>query len=324
MHNPLVSVIIPVYNAEKYIDETILSAINQTWQPIEIIIVDDGSTDQSLSNALKHQLPNVKVFHQENRGASAARNKGLLEAKGDYIQFLDADDLLSPGKIEAQITMLEQNPGKIACCSTVHFPDGAFYENLIQSVYEEKFLFNDDNPVHFFINLLGGYSPNGSMVQTGAWLAPRAIIDKAGRWNEKLSTDDDGEYFCRVILNSKGIIKTTGFSYYRKYPSAQSLSSQQDLKSMDSRLASLLLKKDWLLSVNNSVEAQAGIYKGLIDLAVVCYLKYPAIYKKAMTALPKIRLKYRPAMGGKLADVFAAMFGWRSVKLLKKTVFFYK
>src|SRR5580698_4662849 len=97
---PLVSIIIPSYNSENHLAETIKSALSQTWVNKEIIIIDDGSTDSSVQIA-KGFESNVKVLVQKNKGASAARNAGLKEAKGDYIQFLDSDDLLSPDKIEA-------------------------------------------------------------------------------------------------------------------------------------------------------------------------------------------------------------------------------
>src|SRR5271165_3187575 len=104
---PLVSVIIPVYNSEKYLAESIESAIGQTWSSKEIIVVDDGSTDNSFEIARKFAgRPEVKVVTQENRGAAAARNAGLKEAKGEFIQFLDADDLLSADKIESQMKLL--------------------------------------------------------------------------------------------------------------------------------------------------------------------------------------------------------------------------
>ena len=99
----LVSILIPSYNAEHWIAETIESALSQTWDNKEIIIVDDGSTDQTLQIAKKFESTLVKVISQENRGANVARNKALEFAQGDYIQWLDADDVLSPLKIEMQM-----------------------------------------------------------------------------------------------------------------------------------------------------------------------------------------------------------------------------
>src|ERR1700744_3644001 len=118
MSDPLVSIIIPVYNAGEFLEETILSALAQTWANKEIIIVDDGSTDNSLAIAKKHKAENVKVISQPTAGASAARNRGLDEAKGDCIQFLDADDIISADKIEGQMAVLNGSEEYIALCST--------------------------------------------------------------------------------------------------------------------------------------------------------------------------------------------------------------
>jgi len=100
--------LIPAYNAEKWISETIESALSQTWPEKEIIIVDDGSKDNTLLVAKKYQSKRVRIISQQNKGASAARNAALKSAQGDYIQWLDADDLLAPNKITAQMRYAEE------------------------------------------------------------------------------------------------------------------------------------------------------------------------------------------------------------------------
>src|ERR1700730_16025191 len=100
---PLVSILIPAYNAEKWIADTIRSALAQTWPRKEIIIVDDGSADQTLRLAPQFASATVSVVTQENQGASAARNKAFDLCQGDYIQWLDADDLLPRDKIAKQM-----------------------------------------------------------------------------------------------------------------------------------------------------------------------------------------------------------------------------
>jgi glycosyltransferase involved in cell wall biosynthesis len=317
--NPLVSIIIPVYNAEKYLAECITSAIGQTWQNTEIIIIDDGSTDDSLKIAQNYSdNRNIKIITQINKGASSARNAGLKEAKGDYIQFLDADDLLSPDKIYQQVIHLEQNPGKVAICSTVHFYTGTSHQNSRPSLYEESFLFSDDDPIHFLINLLGGYSKNGAMISIHSWLTPKNIIDKAGLWNEELSIDDDGEFFSRVLLRSKGVIKSGGLSFYRKYTSTTNLSASKNIIGAISRVKAATLKKDQLLTINNSIEAQMAIYKSFINIAADYYLLYPLIYKEAISALPNIKFTFKPSSGGNISNKLASILGWRLVKRLKK------
>ena len=97
-----VSVIIPVYQAEETLQECVLSVKQQSYADLEILLIDDGSTDEgvSLCDRLSRQDDRIKVFHEENRGVSAARNKGLREATGTYVMFVDADDVLLPGAIE--------------------------------------------------------------------------------------------------------------------------------------------------------------------------------------------------------------------------------
>src|SRR6266576_2763814 len=105
---PLVSILIPAYNAEPWIADTIKSAVDQTWPRKEIIIVDDGSKDKTLSVARQFASKNVSVVTQENQGASEARNKAFKFCQGDYIQWLDADDLLAPDKIAKQMEAAEK------------------------------------------------------------------------------------------------------------------------------------------------------------------------------------------------------------------------
>ena len=119
----LVSILIPVYNAEGFVAEAIQSALDQTWPAKEIIAVDDGSTDRSLE-ILKSFGLRIRVIEQENRGASAARNRALSEAQGEFIQYLDADDFLAADKIEIQMNrLLAESPGRIASSAWGRFYD---------------------------------------------------------------------------------------------------------------------------------------------------------------------------------------------------------
>ena len=99
MSTPLVSVLIPCYNAEKYIGETLESVFRQTWQNIEVIVVDDGSKDNSADVVRRFRRPNLKLIEQTNHGQTASLNECLAHANGDLVQYLDADDLIAPDKI---------------------------------------------------------------------------------------------------------------------------------------------------------------------------------------------------------------------------------
>lgn len=314
---PLVSIIIPVFNAEKYLARCLESVIAQTWPNKEIIIVNDGSTDSSIDIATIYTCDWIKVFNQPNMGASSARNKGLRHAQGEYIQFLDADDFISLDKIENQVTILMKNPGKLAVCSTIHFHDEDELTWAMPSAYEDSFLI-ESSPNHFLINLWGGYSDRGSMIQPNAWLSPRTILEKAGWWNEQISLDDDGEYFCRVILASIGVKKTAGYNYYRKYRALDSLSTARSHQAMKSILLSVTSKKNNLLKKDNQPEAEYAIYKLLMDVMVFCYGTYPDIYQLAVNELPEHSPPgYLPSIGGPLAVLMSRLFGWKAVRRLQ-------
>ncbi len=110
--SPTVSVVIPAYNAEEYVRDAVTSTIRQTYPLREIVCIDDGSTYGTLEvlRRLEAQHPEqIQVLTGSNRGASAARNRGMKRVTGDYIQFLDADDTLLPEKVEQDVSVLEEN-----------------------------------------------------------------------------------------------------------------------------------------------------------------------------------------------------------------------
>jgi glycosyltransferase involved in cell wall biosynthesis len=312
----LVSIIIPFYNSEKHIEDTIRSAMGQSWPNKEIILVDDGSIDQSLSIAKKYVSDQVKVYTQKNKGASAARNNGLNKAAGDYIQFLDADDLLGTNKIASQVKLLQSNPGKISVCSTVHFPDGKNHCDFKPSDYEEAFLI-DSEPLWFLNNLWGGYTDNASMIQPNAWLVPKAIIDKGGPWNEELTLDDDGEFFCRVILASEGIVVARDtFNYYRKSP-GKSLSTKKDLKSLQSAYASITLKQQHLRAFNSDLTNKI-ITRSLTSLLADTYPEHKQLSARIMSDIKELGgTGYTPALGGRTIEYIKGIIGWKAARKMQ-------
>ena len=111
-----VSVIVTVYNTEKYVEECIISLINQTYKNIEVILIDGGSTDKTpeICHKYEKEYENISVVHKENEGVSAARNRGIEEATGDYILFVDGDDWIENNTIEALVWLEEENESDIA------------------------------------------------------------------------------------------------------------------------------------------------------------------------------------------------------------------
>src|SRR6266478_2234772 len=195
---PLVSILIPAFNAQTWLADTLRSAITQTWQRKEIIVVDDGSSDQTLAIARQFESDCVYVVTQNNHGAAAARNKACSLSQGDYIQWLDADDLLAPDKIARQVEVLDQCRGKRTLLSSAW---GRFMYRHYRAKFTPTALWCDLSPVEWLLRKMG----QDVYMQTATWLVSRELTQAAGPWDTRMLGDDDGEYFCRVLLASDGV-----------------------------------------------------------------------------------------------------------------------
>ena len=206
---PLVSILIPAYNAQQWLAETIESALAQTWPKKEIIVVDDGSSDGTLRIAQQFASTTVNVVTQPNQGAAAARNTAYGICQGDYVQWLDADDLLDPDKIERQVRHLDEGATARTLLSGAW---GYFVYRKRKARFSPTPLWCDLTPLEWLVRKIG----SNLHMQTDNWLVSRELSDAAGPWDARLWRDNDGEYFCRVLLASDGVMFVPDArSYYR-------------------------------------------------------------------------------------------------------------
>ena len=179
MEDPLISCIIPVYNAEKYLGEAIESVLQQTYRPTEVIVVDDGSTDGTPSVVAQYEN-RVRSARQENAGPAAARNHGVRIAQGEFIAFLDADDLWHKDKLTRQIARFQERPELGLCFTHV--------QNFwVPEMQEEERKFQG----HRFSKPLPGYGPP-------ALLTRRRIFDTLGPFDATLCAGDDTDWFLKA------------------------------------------------------------------------------------------------------------------------------
>lgn len=243
---PLVSILIPAYNAESWIADTIQSGIDQTWPRKEIIVVDDGSKDRTAGVARQFASRKVLVVSKENEGAAATRNHALRLSQGDYIQWLDADDLLAPDKIEAQISFLRDNDGKRILLSS---PWAFFNYRPRQAKFTRTALWQDLSPAEWLFRKMAF----NLHMQTATWLTSRELSEAAGPWDTRLLSDDDGEYFCRVLMASQGTRFVPGAKiFYRNTPSNRLGQISGSDKKRNAMLLSMKLHIEYLLSLENS------------------------------------------------------------------------
>lgn len=184
MDDSLVSVVIPCYNAEQYVEDALQSALRQSYQPVEIIAVDDGSTDATLS-VLRSFEPDVEVVTGPNRGASAARTKGTERASGAFIQYLDADDRLRSRALDRRVAALRESTADVAY---------SFYRRLVER--DGQF---EPGPVER--PDLGARHPNPEIaILSGFWVPPvaltyrRDIVDQIGQWHPSLPIIQDARF----------------------------------------------------------------------------------------------------------------------------------
>ena len=179
MKLPLISCIVPVFNGERYLGEAIESIFKQTYRPLEVIIVDDGSTDGT-PTVVDRYGEQICYLRQANAGTATARNSGLNAAKGEFIAFLDADDLWHSEKLERQMARFQARPGLDYCIAHV--------QNFwVPELIEEEKKFHD----HRISKALPGYT-------TGTLLARHALFDGVGPFNPTINHADDTEWFMRA------------------------------------------------------------------------------------------------------------------------------
>jgi len=210
MRSNLVSILIPAYNAAPWVAETLESALAQTWRDKEVIVVDDGSRDETLAVVSRYESNVVKVVAQDNLGACAARNRAFELAEGEYIQWLDADDLLAPDKIERQMdeAVRVANPTILLTSAWT-----TFYASHRGARFSPDGLWRDLEAVDWLIARFSG----NLWMNPAAWLVSRELAVRAGPWDTRLARDQDGEYICRVVSRSDGVrFVADAKSYYRQ------------------------------------------------------------------------------------------------------------
>jgi glycosyltransferase involved in cell wall biosynthesis len=209
---PAISIVIPAYNAEKTILDTITSAQNQTFSDFEIIIINDGSTDKTLEliNTLKDIR--IKVFSYDNRGLSTARNRGIGLAVGDFITFLDADDLWTADKLELQFLALQNYPKAGLAYSWTSFMD------------EQGKTYYADKPKFVAGDVLKELLQGNFLCSGSNPLIKRSVIEAVGEFDPTLRSAEDWNYWLRIAERWEFALVPKAQIFYRQ--SAKSMSSK--------------------------------------------------------------------------------------------------
>lgn len=306
---PLVSILIPCHNAARWLGESLESALAQTHPECEIIVVDDGSSDHSLEIARSYGSRGVLVATQPNLGASAARNHAFRLSKGAFIQYLDADDILDPGKVAAQISLLQQcPPDTLSSGHWIRF-SGKPGSHPAESHSNQR----DLSGVEF----LQLFYEKATMMQPGAWLSPRGLLEKAGPWDEFLSVNDDGEYFARVMLRSSGIRYCPEAIVYYRSEGAQTLSRRRSPAALRSVFRATELITGHLLAADRSQRSLAAAAYAWKWTAFELLPEDPALSREAESRCHELGGSNLPYPAGPRLGTLAGLIGWRRAKQLR-------
>jgi glycosyltransferase involved in cell wall biosynthesis len=305
---PLVSILIPAYNAQEWIADTIRSAMAQTWPRKEIIVVDDGSTDQTAAIARQFEANGVRVVTQKNQGAAAARNTAYSLSRGDYIQWLDADDLLAPDKIARQMEVLGKLGGKRTLLSGRW---GKFMYRPWRARFTPTALWCDLSPVEWLQRKL----EQNIYMQTATWLVSRELSEVAGPWDTRLLGDDDGEYFCRVLRSSDSVrFVPESKVYYRSFGYDSLSYVGLSMRKCEAHWLSMQLHIGYLRALDDSARSRAACLRYLRNCLIYFYPEKEDIVKQARKVAGEIGdLLGEPSLSWKYSWVKTA-FGWRLAK----------
>jgi glycosyltransferase involved in cell wall biosynthesis len=309
----LVSVIIPCFNADKWLSEAIDSCLKQTYINLEVIVINDGSTDNSLE-IIKSYGDKIIWEDLPHRSGNYARNRGFALSKGEYIQFLDADDYILPEKIEHQVSFLKQTGADVV------YGDWRYQHHLVDGQIVLDDIKTSEEQVDILESLLANW-----WVALAAILYKRTAVEKSAGWDESLEAAQDRDFFLSVVMNGAKVAYQPGcYSIYRRH-SQLTVSTSSKPRWLESHDFVLEKVQEKLLHKNElSMSYRYAIAKSYFELAreslVIDHKQYQIFIEKAVEIFPDFKFdSKRPAY-----KLVQNIFGFRQTEELASRVLLVK
>ena len=307
---PIISIIMPVYNAQNYLIEAIESVLGQTFKSFELIIVNDGSIDTSEAIINSFKDPRIVSIKQENQGQASACNKGVKAASGRYIKFFDADDVLNPLHLEKQYQALNGHDCYLASCQWAYF-----YENHRLINFEKETTHkNYDYPLDW---LYDSHIHDSGMLGAWLWLIPKKLLDKAGHWDERLSLNNDFDFSARLLVASKGVKFTQGARLFYRKGVENSLTLKTNKSAFQSALLTTELAMKTILNVENSERMRKLFADRFQSWIYQIYPRDKGIISKMKTHIQNLGGSQLKPQGGMLFRTLNTILPWTWVKQLQ-------
>lgn len=300
------------YNAGSYVAQALDSALAQTWANREIVIVNDGSTDETgaIIDRYAEEHDEVTAFHQENQGHSVGMNRAYAESSGELIKFFDSDDLISPDMVERQVRRLEGSRTHVASGEWARF-----YDEPSEATFEPEIVWRDMDPADWLVTACGNARP---MMQCAMFLIPRSVFEKAGGWDEDLSLINDFEFFSRLLLQSEGVRFTPGARVYYRSGLDESLSGRRDPEAVTSEYRSLMLGTQHLLDHENTPGTRRVAANTLQDFIHRRYPFYSDLRARAKERVEALGGSDLAPSGPPGFEVLRPIVGWRWARCIQR------
>ena len=271
---PLVSILVPAYNAERYVGQAVESALEQTYPHVEVVVVNDGSTDGTRDVLAPYEARGVRVVDQPNAGQCAAANRAFRESRGDLVKFFDADDVLAPDHVARQVARLGDRRDAVALGEWARFTG----DDPTQADFRPLRMYRDADPVDWLATEWVGARP---MMQCALWLIPRGVLGRSGLWDERLSLINDFEFFSRVLLAASDVLYTPGARLHYRSGLDASLSGRKSRAARESQMLSLTLGTQHLLDAEDSPRTRRAAAHVLQDFVYDVYPEHPDLRARA-------------------------------------------
>jgi glycosyltransferase involved in cell wall biosynthesis len=312
----LVSVIIPCFNAEKWLAEAIDSCLQQTYSHLEIIVIDDGSTDKSLE-IIKSYGDKIIWRSYLHQGGNYARNRGFDLSQGKYIQYLDADDYILPEKIEKQVSLLEATGADVVYSDwrhQHHLADGSSVLDKIE-IAEAK------------TDILAALLANW-WVALAALMYKKSAVENIGGWDENLPAAQDRAFFLSVVMNGGKVVYQPGcYAIYRKYGSVTVSTASKSRWLKSHHLVLQKVEQELLQRKQLLIKYRQALAKSYFELArealFLDYVQYLMFLEKALVIFPEFKANSKRTVYRLMQDIIGFRQTERiacSVLLVKKLV----
>ncbi len=293
-----------------FIGESVRSILNQDFQSFELIVVDDGSTDQTVNEVNKFRDSRIRIIRQKNSGQSVAANRGANVANGAFIKFVDADDLINPEHLSSQIEAIHHHPRHLASCRWGYFlSDPTKCEIRPMSTDLEALA-----PLDW---LTSSISKDDGMMGGWTWLIPREVWEKSGGWDERLSLNNDFDFSIRLVLASDGVRFAPNASYAYRKGIPSSLSGSYGRKAMESAWLTTYLGTTNLLVKDNSPRMQQLCADRFQSWLFQFYPEFPDLVDKTEARIKELGGSAKTLDGGILLESLLPILGWKGVRQLQ-------